>query len=98
MFKILGTYICGKKYIKCNIWRVAVRPSYIKDGRFLKVNARLTINVKTSVATERFLLSATIMEIEGPNYWYQDFNLCSCSFLLFTNTAPLPRHRLSCKW
>jgi len=27
-----------KKYIKCNIWRVAVRPSYIKDARFLKAN------------------------------------------------------------
>jgi len=26
-----------KKYIKCNIWRVAVRPSYIQDARFLKV-------------------------------------------------------------
>jgi hypothetical protein len=25
-------------YIKCNIWRVAVRPSYIQDARFLKVN------------------------------------------------------------
>jgi hypothetical protein len=38
MFKILNTYICFKKYIKCNIWRVAVRPSYILDARFLKVN------------------------------------------------------------
>jgi hypothetical protein len=27
-----------KKYIKCNIWRVAVRPSYIQNARFLKVN------------------------------------------------------------
>jgi hypothetical protein len=27
-----------KKYMKCNIWRVAVRPSYIWDARFLKVN------------------------------------------------------------
>jgi hypothetical protein len=27
-----------KIYIKCNIWRVAVRPSYIQDARFLKVN------------------------------------------------------------
>jgi len=26
-----------KNYIKCNIWRVAVRPSYIQDARFLKV-------------------------------------------------------------
>jgi hypothetical protein len=37
MFKILSTYICCKIYIKCNIWRVAVRPSYIWDARFLKV-------------------------------------------------------------
>jgi hypothetical protein len=37
--KILSTYICWKKiYIKCTIWRVAVRPSYIQDARFLKVN------------------------------------------------------------
>jgi len=28
-FKILSTYICWKKYIKCNIWRVEVSPSYI---------------------------------------------------------------------
>ena len=27
-----------KIYIKCNIWRVAVRPSYIQDAQFLKVN------------------------------------------------------------
>jgi hypothetical protein len=25
MFKVLGTYICLKKYIKCNIWMVAER-------------------------------------------------------------------------
>jgi len=29
MFKILSTYICWKKYIKCIVWRVVVRPSYI---------------------------------------------------------------------
>ena len=39
MFKILSTYSCCKKYIKCNIWRVAVRPSYIQDARFLKVKS-----------------------------------------------------------
>jgi len=37
MFKILSNYSCWKKYIKCNIWSVAVRPSYIKDAQFLKV-------------------------------------------------------------
>jgi len=46
MFKILSTYICGKKkYIKCNIWRAAVRPSYIEDARFLKVNYPLSEKV-----------------------------------------------------
>jgi hypothetical protein len=40
MFKILSTYICWKKYIKWNIWRVAVRPSYILDARFLNVKAK----------------------------------------------------------
>jgi hypothetical protein len=40
MFKILSTYISWKKkkYIKCNIWRVTVHPSYVWDARFLKVN------------------------------------------------------------
>jgi len=40
MFKILSTYIYRKKYIKCNIWRVAVRPSYIWDARFLEVKLK----------------------------------------------------------
>jgi hypothetical protein len=39
MFKLLSTYICWTKYMKCNIWRVAVRPSYIEGARFLKVKA-----------------------------------------------------------
>jgi hypothetical protein len=38
MFKILSTCVLvGKKYIKCNIWRVAICQSYIKDAWFLKV-------------------------------------------------------------
>jgi hypothetical protein len=39
MFKILSTYkyLLKKIYIKCNIWRVAVRPSFIKDAGFFKV-------------------------------------------------------------
>jgi len=39
-----------------------------------------------------------MMEIEGPNYRYHVFSLYSCSFLLFANTASLPRHMISCKW
>jgi hypothetical protein len=30
-------------YIKCNIWRVAVRPSYTQDAQFLKVNGRIIL-------------------------------------------------------
>jgi len=45
MFKILSTYICWKKYIKCNIWRVAVRPSYIQDARFLKVKTIKRVSI-----------------------------------------------------
>jgi hypothetical protein len=30
--------VAEQKYIKCNIWRVAVCLSYIQDARFLKVN------------------------------------------------------------
>jgi hypothetical protein len=41
MFKILSTYIWWKIYIKFNIWWVAVRPSYMQDARFLKLNVEL---------------------------------------------------------
>ena len=37
MFKILSTDICWIN-IKWGIWRVILRPSYIWDARFLKVN------------------------------------------------------------
>ena len=30
-----------KKYIKCNTWRVAARPSYMQDARFLEVNRKV---------------------------------------------------------
>ena len=51
MFKILSTYICLKKYIKCNIWRVAVRPPYIQDGRFLKVKKQIFVLYMRSCGT-----------------------------------------------
>jgi hypothetical protein len=38
MFKILVLIVVEKKYIKCNIWRVAVRLSYIQKARFLNVD------------------------------------------------------------
>jgi len=59
MFKILSTYICWKKYIKCNIWRLAARPSYIEDARFLKVK-RLSAKLWTwfnKSANKGFLFS-----------------------------------------
>ena len=56
MFKILSTYTCWKQYIKCNIWRVVVRPSYIWEAGFLKVNVNWNIATKLSKA---FLYDAT---------------------------------------
>lgn len=60
----------------------------------IMLNARLTINIKARVATERFLLSGITKEMEAPYYWYQVFNLYSCSFRLFRDTASLPQHRI----
>jgi hypothetical protein len=60
MFKILSTYSC-KKYIKCNIWRVAVRPSYIEKARFLKVEvAHLVQEFPVVVYTEHLLLYSPV--------------------------------------
>jgi hypothetical protein len=54
MFKILSTNICLKKYVKWNIWKVVVRPSYIEDARFLKVKiplfVQLTVHTTNSVS------------------------------------------------
>jgi hypothetical protein len=64
MFKILSAYICWKqkKYMKCNIWRVAVRPSYVKDTGFLEVKqsrSNLAYVEPPSVHNKCHLLSAT---------------------------------------
>jgi hypothetical protein len=50
MFKIFSTDICGKKYIKRGVWRVAVCLSYISDARFRKVNAGI-INERNYTTT-----------------------------------------------
>jgi len=58
-----------KKYIKCNVWRVAVRPSYIWDARFLKVKPIGTysnskkIHQKSTLSTVRslFLIAITLI-------------------------------------
>ena len=54
MFKILSTYICWKKYIKCNIWGVVVHPSYIDDARFLKVNPRSKVQLQKLTSSQLF--------------------------------------------
>jgi hypothetical protein len=59
MFKLLNTYICLKKYIKCNIWRVALRPSYIKDAGFLKV--KFTIVGIERMQTDALEHAATVI-------------------------------------
>jgi hypothetical protein len=52
MFKILSSYICFKKYMKCNIWWVALRPSYIYDAWFLKVNGRCVVSIPNTFYTK----------------------------------------------
>ena len=69
MFKILSIYTCWKKYIKCNILRVAVCPSYIWDARFLKVNppytyifsSALHFQTLVSYSLGRFEVLTTVM-------------------------------------
>jgi hypothetical protein len=73
LFKILSTYICWREYIKCNIWWVAVRPCYIYDARFLKVNLTSSINLLLpfanlsffSVNTNFFLYKSTVRTSQG---------------------------------
>jgi len=62
MFKILSIYSCWKKYIKCNIWRVAVRPSYIEDAWFLKVNKTDSKDVYKSETS--IILSSPLRQID----------------------------------
>ena len=59
MFKILSTYICRKKYIKCNIWWVVLHPSYIEDAWFLKVNYKSCM-LPTEVRERAHLVNKTI--------------------------------------
>ena len=68
-----------KKYKKCNIWRVAVRPSYIKDARFLKVKA-LNDPRLCPLYTHHIFRSSSEYR---PFSWRNFFSLQSYSFLLF---------------
>jgi hypothetical protein len=65
MFKVLVLIFVGKKYIKCNIWRVAVRPSYIQDARFLKV--------KSAGASVQSTTGSRGVRISGSNAGYTMF-------------------------
>ena len=48
-----------KKYIKCNIWRVAVCPSYIWDARFLKVNPHWKLCQNTCIS----LMTVPVLDV-----------------------------------
>jgi len=63
--------VVEKIYIKCNIWRVAVRPSYIWDAGFLKVNRTVHSHRKTEKV---FLTNRDIWCVHhgwhGTHRWY----------------------------
>ena len=48
--------VVEKIYTKCNIWRVAVRPSYIEDASFLKVKKHWNNKFYYTVASCWFFL------------------------------------------
>ena len=80
MFKILSNYSCCKKYIKCNIWRVAVRPSYIQDARFLKVNGQAIsksvvnrILIRRSDVAERYNIALPTFPLELTSGFATDY-------------------------
>jgi len=58
-----------KKYIKCNIWRVAVRPSYIQDARFLKVKKKIQSVLFREIFAVEFNVSVDRMQ-----YYYCNLN------------------------
>ena len=51
-----------KIYIKCNIWRVAVRPSYIQDARFLKVKLHMAITMVAKRHSQNLKIRISLTE------------------------------------
>jgi hypothetical protein len=96
MFKILSTYICWKKYIKCNIWREVVRPSYVKNAWFLKIkpSAQLAysiISVVTLFGHTWAVISQSILDVHSIHHavascptvtvGFHDLQINWCKFL-----------------
>ena len=77
-----------KKNIKCNIWRVAVRPSYIWDARFLKVNS--------AGASVQSITGSRGVRISGSNAGYTIFR-CSVKSTGYPLHSPVsPSLHLPC--
>jgi hypothetical protein len=94
--------ICWKKYIKCNIWRVAVRPSYIQDARFLKVNKCkkskcfpvYAIKAYRALDEDEMLSSRSGPFTPDKELWYHRYSLFwdlhRLDWWLFTNVSVKP--------
>jgi hypothetical protein len=54
-------FVGNKIYIKCNIWRVALCPSYIWDAQFLKVKCTLHTTNKGLLAAILFRISLYLL-------------------------------------
>jgi hypothetical protein len=80
MFKVLSTYICWKKYIKCNIWMVAERghPIYRTHG-----SERLTRWRRATAQKHQILLSVMA----------KSWEIHVCMFIIYLHTTfkvPVP--------
>ena len=74
-------------YIKCNIWRAAVRPSYIWDARFLKVNG--TFQTRHKWPSDSLCDQAVALSTRG---WDTSVWLCHCSNTQLQNSVKHERH------
>jgi hypothetical protein len=89
MFKILNTYICLKKYIKCNIWRVAVCPSYIQDAWLLKVKGTSFLT-STCTSQEQSDCSYKILSYFGMLFTVKIIYFSTCFILIGCSDASGP--------
>jgi hypothetical protein len=77
----------GNKYIKCNIWTVAVRPSHIEDARFLKVKRNNANSIQSILSpyvsrfSQYFYVTQNIVRM---TYFYVTQNIVRMTYFYVT--------------